>query len=99
MLEVQNTLSYSITVFILVLITGCILNLLKRHFILQLSGIAFLLAFLFFRLLMILDSSGNLPSETVVPVLLPVLGSISACLISMVLGFWVFPAIRKRLGG
>lgn len=88
---------YSIASFIIVLISGCILNLLKRHFIYQLAGIAFIFTFYVFRSMLFVQNGGELTYMKVYSYCLPALTSISACLISMVLGFWLFPPVRKYL--
>lgn len=89
--------SYSIAVFVVILISGCIINLLEQHYIIQLAGIALFFAFPLFRLLAETMDSPVISMGKIVSLFLPSLMGISACLISMVLGFWVFPQIRKRL--
>lgn len=89
-------ISYSIAVFVVVLITGCILNLLEQHYVFQLLGIAFFFTYSIFRSFSIFQNNFNVSPREVYIALLPMLVGISACLISMVLGFWIFPHIRKK---
>jgi len=93
---VFNIVWYSISVFIVVLISGCILNLLEQHYIYQLAGIAFFVAFIFFKLLSIINSSYEIQLIDLLTNVVPMLGGLSACLISMFLGFWVFQPIRDK---
>jgi hypothetical protein len=89
-------LPYSIVVFAVVFVTGCILNLLKNHFIFQLTGIAFLFTYSIVKLSSTLQSNPDASIKELYFMSLPVFTGISACLISMVLGFWVFPRVRRR---
>jgi len=41
-LNADLTISYSVAVFIVVLLSASVLNLLKEHYIFQITGIAFL---------------------------------------------------------
>lgn len=88
--------AYSISVFIIVLISGCVLNLLEQHYIFQLGGIAFLLLFAFFKSVSIMQKNIGMPVNELYLILLPVLAGVSACVTSMFLGFWIFTYIRKR---
>jgi fluoride ion exporter CrcB/FEX len=88
---------YLIAVFIIVLISGCAVNLLKRHFVIQLAGIAFLFTYSIFKSFFIVESNRYINIKEVYFLFLPSLTGIAACLVSMVLGFWVFPHIRKRI--
>ncbi len=88
--------SYSIAVFFIILVSGCAVNLLKEHFVFQLLGIAFFFTYIVINSAFLFE---NLPDATIKDVFyrsLPSLFGISACLISMTLGFWIFPAIRKK---
>lgn len=91
-----NIVGYSISVFIIVLISGCILNILEKHYIFQLAGIAFCITFIFFKCLSIINNDFEVQLNTLLINTVPLLGGLSACLISMFLGFWVFPPIRKK---
>ena len=90
-------LTYSIIVFVIVLISGCILNLLRQHYIFQLAGIAFLFTYMLFRSISMLTTDSAISSIKLYTASLPVLMGIAACLVSMVLGFWVFPPIRNKI--
>jgi len=93
-------LSYSIGVFMVVFLSGCIVNLLKEHFIYQLAGIAFFFTYSIIRLTGVLhDSSPDMTYKDIYFLILPAFAGISACLISMVAGFWLFPPIRRRFRG
>jgi hypothetical protein len=94
--DVGAYISYSAAVFVIVLLTGCIVNLLKYHFIFQLAGIAFFFTYSIFRLTDWLKTNTNISLRDMYFNILPTLSGISACLISMVLGFWMFPYIRKK---
>lgn len=96
MYNTNLTASYSLAVFLVVLISGCVLNLLKRHFIYQLTGIAFFFTYSIFMLMNVFKSRYDISPSEVYFSILPSLMGVSACLISMVLGFWLFPPIRKR---
>jgi len=87
---------YSVAVFIIVLISGCILNLLKQHYIFQLGGIAFFLTFMFFKSIYIIRKTYDIRPAEFYASMLPLLGGLSACVVSMLLGFWIFPYIRKK---
>ncbi|HOM01245.1 MAG TPA: hypothetical protein PLH43_00250 [Acetivibrio sp.] len=90
------SISYSIAVFIVVLLSASVLNLLKEHYIFQITGIAFLFMIGIIRMTSaILDSSVVSVSQLYF-VLLPILSGIGACLVSMSLGFWIFPIIRSK---
>jgi hypothetical protein len=87
---------YSIGVFVILLISGCIVNLLKHHYIIQLTGISILFSFIIIRTIQVFHKYSDLTLKELYVVSLPVLSGISACLISMVIGFWFFPVIRRR---
>lgn len=96
MLDIKMYISYSITVFIVILISGCILNLLKYHFVFQIFGIAFFFTYLVFNSIFEIWHKNDVNLNEVYIMSLPMLTGVSACLISMALGFWIFPPIRKR---
>lgn len=87
--------NYVIAVFFIVFIASCVLNLLKQHYIFQLTGITFFLLFFTVKLL-IAFRKGDLPEGFVITLAMPALSGISACFTAMVLGFWIFPAIRNK---
>ncbi len=89
--------SYSIAVFVLVLISASILNLLKQHFIFQITGIAFLFMFMIVKISILFKEDLNILLVDLYYTVLPILTAIGACLVSMALGFWIFPPIRKIL--
>lgn len=91
-----NIGSYSIGVFIVVFIAGCIVNLLKNHFVIQLAGIAFFFTYSVLRGYYAVNVYADLSLNTLYLMILPMLAGISACLISMLLGFWIFPPIRRK---
>ncbi len=97
MTNINIYINYSISVFVIVLLSGCILNLLKQHFIFQLSGIAFLFTFFIYKCFKITYLNPSIQLNEVYISVLPILIAISACLISMVFGFWFFPPIRKKI--
>ncbi len=90
-------ISYSIAVFFLVLISASVLNLLKEHFIFQLTGIAFLFMFIIVKISILFKADSNILLVDLYYTILPVLSAIGACLVAMSLGFWIFPPIRKNL--
>jgi len=87
---------YSIIVFIVVFLSGCVLNLLRKHFIFQLTGIAFFCTYTVFKMIFSLQVDQSLTAFDIYSLFLPTMTGVSACLISMVLGFWIFPPIRKK---
>ncbi|HEY5583658.1 MAG TPA: hypothetical protein VIK78_04100 [Ruminiclostridium sp.] len=89
--------SYSIAVFFIILISGCAVNLLKQHFIFQLLGIAFFFTFIVINSAIFLENAPEVTFQDLFYRSLPSLFGISACLISMTLGFWIFPAIRDKV--
>jgi hypothetical protein len=88
--------SYSIAVFFIILISGCAVNLLKEHFVFQLLGIAFFFTYIVINSAILFENTPETTLKAVFYRSLPSLVGISACLISMTLGFWIFPAVRKR---
>ncbi|GAE87472.1 hypothetical protein [Acetivibrio straminisolvens] len=90
------SISYSIAVFIVVLLAASILNLLKEHYIFQITGIAFLFMIGIIRMTSTILSNSVVSLSQLYFSLLPILSGIGACLFSMSLGFWVFPIIRRK---
>jgi len=91
----NHIISYSIAVFIIMLITGCILNLLKSHYIFQLTGIAFLFTYAVFKSIGFINAGYNISLQEFYGFMLPAASGISACLVSMALGFMIFPNVRR----
>jgi len=88
--------SYSIAVFFIILVSGCAVNLLKQHYIFQLLGIAFFFTYIVINSAIFLESTPDGTFQNLFYRSLPSLFGISACLISMTLGFWIFPVIRDK---
>lgn len=88
--------SYSIAVFLIIFIAGCSVNLLKQHYIFQLIGIAFFFTYIVINSAMIVESTAGVTFYQIFYRSLPSLFGMSACLISLALGVWIFPAIRSR---
>jgi len=88
--------SYSIAVFFIILVAGCSVNLLKQHYIFQLLGIAFFFTYIVINSTIFLESTLNVTFRDLFYRSLPSLFGISACLISLTLGFWIFPIIRNK---
>lgn len=80
-----------------VLISASVLNLLKQHFIFQVTGIAFLFMFTIVKVSMLFKSDSNIKLADLYYTILPILSGIGACLVAMALGFWIFPPIRRIL--
>lgn len=95
MLETDISVSYSIACFIVIFLSGCIVNLLKQHFIFQLTGIAFFFTAGLFKTYNLFTAHPDTGLKELYFNLLPLLAGLSACLISMIIGFLVFPSIRK----
>jgi len=93
----ELTINYSVSVFFVVLISASILNLLKKHFIFQITGIAFLFIFIIIKLSMLFKSNPNISLAELYYSILPILSAMGACLVAMALGFWIFPPIRRTL--
>ena len=93
----NEILWYSIALFAIVLTSGCIVNLLKQHFVFQLIGIAFFFTYSLLECFFLIQKNPYVGIRELYYVLLPHLAGISACLISMAAGFWVFPPIRRRV--
>lgn len=90
------SVSYSIAVFIVVLLSGSVLNLLRQHYIFQITGIAFLFMVGVSRMTVTILNSSVTSLSQLYFILLPILSAIGACLVSMSLGFWVFPIVRSK---
>jgi hypothetical protein len=93
----SSAFSYSIAVFFIILIAGCAVNLLKQHYIFQLLGIAFFFTYIIINSAIAIESNADIVFRDLFYRSLPLLFGISACLISMTLGFWIFPGIRERI--
>lgn len=88
-------MTYILSIFLIALISCCIVNLLRQHYIIQLAGISFLITYLVLRLYFL--SRNDVTLSDFLNCTLPALTGIAACLTGMVLGFWIFPPIRKKL--
>ena len=89
--------SYSIAVFFIIFIAGCAVNLLVQHYIFQLLGIAFFFTYIIINSAVYVENSFDATFIELFYRSLPSLFGISACLISMTLGFWLFPSIRNKI--
>ena len=92
----SSAFSYSIAVFVIILIAGCAVNLLVQHYIFQLLGIAFFFTYIIINSAMFVENTYDVAFTDLFYRSLPSLFGISACLISMTLGFWIFPSIRSK---
>lgn len=91
-----ETTWYSVAVFIIVLLSACILNLLENHHVFQLTGIAFFFVFFILRSQQLFRANPSLAPAVWFYASLPLFSGICACLCSMVLGFLLFPWIRAH---
>ena len=91
------SINYSISVFFVVLLSASVLNLLKQHFIFQVTGIAFLFMFMIIKVSVLFKSNSDILLVDLYYSILPVLTAIGACLVAMAFGFWIFPPIRRVL--
>lgn len=89
--------SYSIGVFIIIFIAGFAVNLLKRHYVFQLLGIAFFFTYIIVNSAVYMDRTSETTFQTLFFRFMPSLFGISACLITMTLGFWMYPILRKKI--
>lgn len=89
--------SYSIAVFIIVFIAGFAVNLLRQHYIFQLLGIAFFFTYIIINTAVYMESSSKIIFQNLFYRSMPSLFGISACLITMTLGFWLYPVLRKKI--
>ena len=97
MYDAGSCFSYSLAVFAVVLLSGCAVNLLRQHFIFQLTGIAFFFTYSVFKTFDLINNDPGISVRELYLFSLPMLAGVSACLVSMVLGFWIFPLIRKKI--
>lgn len=88
-------MTYILLIFLIALISCCIVNLLRQHYIIQLAGISFLITYLVLRLYSL--SRNYVTLNDFLNCTIPAMTGIAACLTGMVLGFWIFPPIRKKL--
>ncbi len=91
-----SVFSYSIAVFFIILVAGCAVNLLVQHYIFQLLGIAFFFTYIVINSAVYVENTFDVTFVDLFYRSLPSLFGISACLITMTLGFWLFPSIRKK---
>ncbi len=89
--------SYSIGVFIIIFLAGFAVNLLKRHYIFQLVGIAFFFTYIIVNSAVYIERTAQTSFQTIFFRSMPSLFGISACLISMTLGFLLYPVLRKKI--
>jgi len=94
--KMDSIISYSFDVFIVIFIAGCAINLLEKHYIVQLCGIAFLIMITAVKALALIASYPELSRIQALSLFLPMTAGISACLASMLLGFWLFSPLRKK---
>jgi hypothetical protein len=94
--NMSPALSYSIAVFLIIMVAGCAVNLLRQHYLFQILGIAFFFTYLVINSAVYVESVSSTTFQAVFYRSLPSLFGISACLISMTLGFWIFPVIRGK---
>ncbi|PYG86970.1 hypothetical protein LY28_02592 [Ruminiclostridium sufflavum DSM 19573] len=88
--------SYSIAVFLIIFVAGCSVNLLRQHYIFQLIGIAFFFTYIVVNSALFVERTINVTFRQLFYRSLPSLFGMSACLICLTLGVWVFPAIRSK---
>jgi len=88
--------SYSIAVFLIIMVSGCAVNLLEQHYIFQLLGIAFFFTYMLINSAIFIEGRADVTIQELFYRSLPCLFGISACLISLTLGFWIFPSIRNK---
>lgn len=96
-LSVFDVTTYSLVAFIIVLIAGCAINLLKRHYILQIIGIAYAVVLSVIKTALFVKRAPFASFREVYLLILPDISMGLACLVSMALGFWIFPHIRRRM--
>ncbi|ACL75821.1 hypothetical protein [Ruminiclostridium cellulolyticum] len=89
--------SYSIAVFIIIFIAGFAVNLLKKHYIFQLLGIAFFFTYITISTAIYIERTAETSFRAIFYRSMPSLFGISACLVSMTLGFWLYPVLRKKI--
>lgn len=96
-LLMSTAFSYSIAVFIIIFIAGFAVNLLKQHYIFQLLGIAFFFTYIIINSAVYMERTSETTFKTLFFRSMPSLFGISACLITMTLGFWLYPVLRKKI--
>lgn len=96
-LFMSTAFSYSIAVFIIIFIAGFAVNLLKQHYIFQLLGIAFFFTYIIINSAVYMERTSETTFKTLFFRSMPSLFGISACLITMTLGFWLYPVLRKKI--
>ena len=89
--------SYSIAVFIIIFIAGFAVNLLRQHYIFQLLGIAFFFTYIIINTAVYMERTSEITFQALFSRSMPSLFGISACLITMTLGFWLYPVLRKKI--
>lgn len=95
-LDYSLSISYSITVFLIILFSALVLNLIKQHYIFQIIGITFLFLYSIIRITLMISNNANIIFNDIYFAILPALSAMAACFVGMSLGFWVFPLIRKK---
>lgn len=88
--------SYSIAVFLIIFIAGCSVNLLRQHYIFQLIGIAFFFTYIVVNSAIMVENTISVTFQQLFYSSLPSLFGMSACLICLALGVWIFPSIRNK---
>lgn len=96
-LPVADVTTYSLLAFIIVLIAGCAINLLKRHYILQILGIAYAIVLSVIKTALFVKDRPFAAFREIYLLILPDISLGLACLISMAIGFWLFPHIRRKM--
>lgn len=96
MYQLNECISYSIAVFIVVLVSGLIINLLEKHYIFQILGSTFFFMYTILKPIPIIKNNINIDFKDIYLASLPMLMGILACLISMLAGFLIFPSIRNK---
>lgn len=92
----SSAFSYSIAVFLIIFIAGCSVNLLRQHYIFQLIGIAFFFTYIVVNSAIYVERTVNASFQQLFYKSLPSLFGMSACLICLALGVWIFPQIRSK---
>lgn len=92
----DNIISYSFYVFIIIFIAGCAINLLEKHYIVQLSGVAFFILITAVKACGLVITYSKLSQIQIYSLFIPAAAGISSCLISMLLGFWLFSPLRRK---
>ncbi len=95
--DINTCIVYSLSAFIVAFIAASSVNLLKQHFVIQLSGLTFLFISAIVKSLFIFINYPDISVRSLIFSLMPILSCMSACLTSMVLGFLIFPGIRRKI--